>query len=55
MPAENNDATYNELIERRFPSFVYRQTPIKSESFGNYLQINDIDIKKSICRFALNS
>ena len=46
--AENNDVTYNQLIERHLSAPMNRKTPAKLESLGNYMQINEENVKKTI-------
>ena len=54
-PAEDNDATYNELIARHPSAPTNGQTPVKPESLGNYPQVNEDDVKKAIRSFAQGS
>ena len=52
-PTEDNDAAYNQLIERHPSALTIRMTPVKPGSFGNYLQVNEDDVKKAIFAVSL--
>ena len=54
-PAADNDATYNQLIERHPSAPMHPKTPIKPDSLGNNLKINEDDVRKAIRSFALGS
>ena len=53
-PAEDNDATYDQLIERHptVPTNQKTYIPAKPDLLGNHQQVNKDDVKKAIRSFA---
>ena len=45
-PAEDNDATYNQLIEKNSSATMNQKTPTKPDTLCKYLQINEYDVQK---------
>jgi hypothetical protein len=50
-PAEDNDATYNQLLERHPQADANRKTPPNPNLLGNCLQVTEVEVKKAIRSF----